>query len=238
MIKTSPTSKSYFQLWTWCVSVISPMSSSARSLYLHLNLDSVSLVTTRWTALYYLFPSTRWQYINISLIANHRAATVPVPHETVFPPITYSLWTFWIWDYSYVLSDERMGLSFTIAAGPRQLIHSRVWFPWDWLATIFYCLRFETSFLSPPTTRRGRYSTPPPHGKVQCERERVTLRLAAYRQSVRLGAWPLETHDQRFFFQLNSCGNSPYVTSSLTRRWVCLLWICLAFRQVCISHIV
>jgi hypothetical protein len=25
-------------------------------------------------------------------------------------------------------------------------------------------------------------------------------------------------------FSLNSCGNSPYVTSSLTRRWVCLLW--------------
>jgi hypothetical protein len=31
------------------------------------------------------------------------------------------------------------------------------------------------------------------------------------------------------FFQLNSCGNSPYAASSLTRRWVCLLWICLDF---------
>jgi hypothetical protein len=51
------------------------------------------------------------------------------------------------------------------------------------------------------------------------------------------GARPLETHDQRFFFQLNSCGNSPYITSSLTRRWVCLLWICLAFRKMYISHI-
>jgi hypothetical protein len=30
---------------------------------------------------------------------------------------------------------------------------------------------------------------------------------------------------------LNSSGNSPYVKSSLTRRWVCLLWIRLAFRQ-------
>jgi hypothetical protein len=28
----------------------------------------------------------------------------------------------------------------------------------------------------------------------------------------------------RDFFQLNSCGNSPYVTPFLTRRWVCLLW--------------
>jgi hypothetical protein len=65
---------------------------------------------------------------------------------------------------------------------------------------------------------------------------KVTLRLAVYRQSVRLDVKPLETHDQTFF-QLNSCGNSPYVTSSLTRRWVCLLWISLAFRQVYISHI-
>jgi hypothetical protein len=29
---------------------------------------------------------------------------------------------------------------------------------------------------------------------------RVTLRLGVYRQSVRLGVKPLETHDQRFFF--------------------------------------
>jgi hypothetical protein len=37
------------------------------------------------------------------------------------------------------LSDERTGLSFTTAGGPRQ--HSSVG-----LVTIFYCLRFETSF--------------------------------------------------------------------------------------------
>jgi hypothetical protein len=33
---------------------------------------------------------------------------------------------------------------------------------------------------------------------------RVTLRLAVYRQLVRLCAKPLETHDQFFFFQLNA----------------------------------
>jgi hypothetical protein len=77
---------------------------------------------------------------------------------------------------SLSLSDERMGLSFTIAA---------------------HCL-LGVSF------------------KVK-----VTLRLAVYRQSVRLGVKPFEIHDQTFF-QLNSCGNSPYVTSSLTRRWVCI----------------
>jgi hypothetical protein len=46
--------------------------------------------------------------------------------------------------------------------------------------------------------------------------------------SVRLVAMPLETDGQVFFFflgggQLNPCGHSPYVTSSLMRRWVCLL---------------
>jgi hypothetical protein len=43
---------------------------------------------------------------------------------------------------------------------------------------------------------------------------KVTLQLAAYRQSVRLSVKALETHDQTFFFQLNSYGNSPYVRSS------------------------
>jgi hypothetical protein len=40
------------------------------------------------------------------------------------------------------LSDERTGLSFKIAAGPRD-------------HTVFYSLRFETYFSSPPRTRRA-----------------------------------------------------------------------------------
>jgi hypothetical protein len=51
---------------------------------------------------------------------------------------------------------------------------------------------------------------------------RVTLRLAVYCQSVPLGCKPLEIHDPIFIFQLNTCGYSPYVTSSLMRGWVCL----------------
>jgi hypothetical protein len=39
---------------------------------------------------------------------------------------------------------------------------------------------------------------------------------------------PLEVQDQTFFFQLSACGQSHRVTSSLTRAWDCLLWICLA----------
>jgi hypothetical protein len=42
------------------------------------------------------------------------------------------------------LSDERMGLSFVYAAGPRQRSLSRVPSPLG-LVTIFYCLIFETS---------------------------------------------------------------------------------------------
>jgi hypothetical protein len=45
------------------------------------------------------------------------------------------------------LSDERTGLPFTIAAGPRQRSH--FWVRVPGLVTIFYCLRFET----PPTWR-------------------------------------------------------------------------------------
>jgi hypothetical protein len=59
------------------------------------------------------------------------------------------------------------------------------------------------------------------------ETERVSLRLALYRQSVRLGAEPLETHGQNFFSQLNTCGHSPYITSSLMRGWVCHLQLLL-----------
>jgi hypothetical protein len=43
-----------------------------------------------------------------------------------------------------VLSDEKTGLSFAIAAGPRHRSHSRKPNPVG-LATIVYCLRFETS---------------------------------------------------------------------------------------------
>jgi hypothetical protein len=46
-----------------------------------------------------------------------------------------------------------------------------------------------------------------------------------------------DSRPENAFLQLNRCRNSPYVTSSLTRRWVCLLWTCLAFRQMYVSHI-
>jgi hypothetical protein len=66
------------------------------------------------------------------------------------------------------------------------------------------------------------------------ERERVTLRLMVYRQSVSLGAESLETHGQNFFSQLNTWGNSPYITFSLTRGWVCHIQLLLALASAVI----
>jgi hypothetical protein len=66
--------------------------------------------------------------------------------------------------------------------------------------------------------------------------QQLTRQESLY-ESICFGIKRLETHNQRFFFHLNSCGNSPYVTSSLTRRWVCLVWTCWAFHQGYISHI-
>jgi hypothetical protein len=68
------------------------------------------------------------------------------------------------------------------------------------------------------------------HSRV---RVRVSLRLAVYSQSVHLGAKPLETHDQ-YFFQLNTCGYSPYITFSLTRSWVCRLQLLLVLASAVI----
>jgi hypothetical protein len=49
----------------------------------------------------------------------------------------------------------------------------------------------------------------------------------------------LETNSLRFttsnfFFQLNTCGHSPYVTSSLTRGWICRLQLLLVLASVVI----
>jgi hypothetical protein len=149
------------------------------------------------------------------------------------------------------LSDERTGLSFKIAAGPSKT-HDRILLsqirdspnlegrsPYLYLPRTGwpgYTPGHWFLFFSPPTTRRAtvELSNPPPRGGLRTlltlrSTVRATLRLEIYRQSIRLGAKPLETHYHNFFLQLNPCGHSPYVTSSLTRRWVCLLWIGFAF---------
>jgi hypothetical protein len=46
---------------------------------------------------------------------------------------------------------------------------------------------------------------------------------------------PMRFMTRWFFFATELCGHSPYVTSSLTRGWVCLLWIGFAFVK-CTYH--
>jgi hypothetical protein len=65
-------------------------------------------------------------------------------------------------------------------------------------------------------------------------RIRVTLRLAVNRQRVRLGDKPLRLTTSNFICQLNVCGYSPYVTSSLTRGYVCRLRLLLVLASVVI----
>jgi hypothetical protein len=59
------------------------------------------------------------------------------------------------------LSDERTGLSFTIAAGPRQRSHFRVSVPWDSWPYFIRDFAFRRLRLA---GLRCRYSTPPPQG--------------------------------------------------------------------------
>jgi hypothetical protein len=51
--------------------------------------------------------------------------------------------------------------------------------------------------------------------------------MAVYHQSVRLGDNSLRLTTSNFIFQLNTCGYNFYVTSSLTRGWVCRIQLLL-----------
>jgi hypothetical protein len=97
------------------------------------------------------------------------------------PYITSSLMKEWVGSYNCCWSSPLHSFSSRSPVG---------------LAIIFYCLRFDTSFLSPPTIRRATVEVFDPASKVKVK---VTLRLVVYRQSVCLGVKPLETHGQRFF---------------------------------------
>jgi hypothetical protein len=55
-----------------------------------------------------------------------------------------------------------------------------------------------------------------------------------YRQSVRLGDMPLRLTTSNFIFQLNTCGCSSYLTSSLTRGSVCRLQLLLVLARAVI----
>jgi hypothetical protein len=78
------------------------------------------------------------------------------------------------------------------------------------------------SSLSPPTTRRttvGVFETASTREAYSCQKSKLLCdcRFTANRFILALSLLGLTTRD---VFHMNSCGHSPYVTSSLTRRWV------------------
>jgi hypothetical protein len=79
-------------------------------------------------------------------------ATDDKPVSKFWPDIYYCLTVtiLFLWG---ALSDERRGLSFIIAAGPRQRRHSQVRVPWD-SRPYFTVSDLRLPFSSPPTTRR------------------------------------------------------------------------------------
>jgi hypothetical protein len=100
------------------------------------------------------------------------------------------------------------------------------------LATIFYSLRFESSlFVASYDSLRWRYTTTPPQGYCVC-RFRIRVRVSL------LYDWRFTANQffsapspfrltARFFLPLKICRHRPYVTSSLTRGWVCRLQVLL-----------
>jgi hypothetical protein len=63
---------------------------------------------------------------------------------------------------------------------------------------------------------------------------RITSRLAAYANQFVLATRTLRLATSKFIFQLNICGYRPYVTSSLTRGWVCHLKLLLVLASAVI----
>jgi hypothetical protein len=105
-------------------------------------------------------------------------------------------------------------------------------------AIIFYYLRFETSLFVASYDSQGYSGGIPLHLHMGSEKnmlshtvsyiitgrtEEVTQRISQFV----LATSPLILTTSNFIFQWNPCGYSPYITSCLTRRWVCRLQLLL-----------
>jgi hypothetical protein len=79
---------------------------------------------------------------------------------------------------SFTIAAGEGGLSFTIAAGPRQRSHSRVPVPWD-LRPYFTVSHLRLPFLSPPTTRKVMVEVFDPTSTWVTSTHSITERLTA-----------------------------------------------------------
>jgi hypothetical protein len=157
-----------------------------------------------------------------------------------------------------IFSENRMSLSFTIAAGPRQRSHSPVRVPRDsWHISlsqnrdspnledqvpVFIFRRNRVVQLYPQALGSlfvASYDSQGYDGGIrthlhtadssssslsqgQSQSYFTTDGLPPITSSLRQA--PLRLATSNFIFQLNTCGYSPYVTSSLMRSWVCLFF--------------
>jgi hypothetical protein len=136
------------------------------------------------------------------------------------------------------LSDERTDLSFTISADPRQRSHSWITVPWD-SRPYFTVSDSRHPFSSPHTTSRVTVevfdhasSRVVFISKSQSESESESGSELLYDWRFTANQFVLAPNPLRLtarvFFRLNTCGHSPYVTSSLMRGWGCRLPLLLA----------
>jgi hypothetical protein len=121
----------------------------------------------------------------------------------------------------HALPDERTGLSFTTAAGPRQRSHFRVPVLWD-PRQYFTVSDLRLPFSSPPTTRRVTVEVfdPATRGPTVCQ-SRSHIATDGRSVSQWWSSWP----DIITVWQLRSCFCG---APSLTRGRVCLLYMLLA----------
>jgi hypothetical protein len=140
------------------------------------------------------------------------------------------------------LSDERTGLSFTVVAGPCQRCHTRIRVPRDpWPYFTVSDSRFPhpggASHCICIPLEQGGPVIPPGTGllfvvsndfKGYKPKSELLYDWRFTANQFVLGPSPLRLTN-RVFFHLNPYSHTPYVTSSLMRRWVCLIWTCLVF---------
>jgi hypothetical protein len=112
-----------------------------------------------------------------------------------------------------------------------QLLLVRV--PWDSRSYITVS-DSRLLFLSPPTTRRAMVGVFDPDPTREClESDSESELLYDWRYIANqfvLAPSPLRLTARNFFLsQLNTCRHSPYITTSLTRGWVCHLQLLLTF---------
>jgi hypothetical protein len=148
----------------------------------------------------------------------------PFPCECIFSlfniiSISYKIHNYFITVNFQLFSNQSSKIHI------RQAIISKKIYHFDILKKICNVHMFACHTIVLPATTSAVHHHPSHRyhygGRQLNLRVRVILWLVVYCKSVHLGAKPLETHDQYFFLQPNTCDYSHYVTFSLMGGQVC-----------------